>query len=95
MALISDTTTKIFDVSQIPPGTLMFARHRSWQHGIGGFVTSITEKEISVQYYPGISNMTNHFFIPCREAAAGQWEMRWSKDLQTSASLGGDSDGTF
>ena len=37
--------------------------------------------EIAVQFHPGIGNVTNHFFILASEAAAGQWEIRWSVDM--------------
>ena len=44
-------------------------------------VTSITEKQVTVQYHPGIGNVTNHFHIPVSEAAANEWEIRWSADM--------------
>ena len=34
-----------------------------------------------MQFHPGIGNVTNHFFILASEAAAGQWEIRWSVDM--------------
>ena len=36
---------------------------------------------VAVQFHPGIGNVTNHFFILASEAAAGQWEIRWSVDM--------------
>lgn len=38
---------------------------------------------ITVQYHPGIANVTNHFFLPAEEVAAGEWEVRWTKDMKT------------
>ena len=46
-------------------------------------MTTAAENQLIVQYYPGISNVTNHFMIPVSEAAEGQWEVRWSADLSS------------
>ena len=81
MALIESQTSKVFDIEQIEKGDLLYAKHRSWPEGKGGFVTAVTEERITVQYHPGIANVTNHFFLPAKEVAAGEWEIRWSKDL--------------
>lgn len=81
MSLIIEQWGTLFDLSQIKQGYLLYARHYTWEKGKSGFVTSVTEKKLSVQYHPGIGNITNHFFIPVSEAAAGEWEIRWSADL--------------
>lgn len=81
MALIVDSITKVFDTAQIKKGYLMYAKHRSWPDGRGGFVTAVTDKQITVQYHPGIANVTNHFFLQADEVAAGEWEVRWSADM--------------
>lgn len=78
-----------YDLSQIKTGDLVYARHYTWNSGRAGFVTSATEKELTVQYHPGIGNVTNHFHIPVEEAAAGQWEIRWSSDLSEVFTCGG------
>lgn len=79
--LLVDKTETLYDLSQIRSGCLLYARHYTWDSGKAGFVTSATEKNLTVQYHPGIGNVTNHFHIPVAEAAAGQWEIRWSHDL--------------
>ncbi len=81
MSLITRQQTTLFDLSQIKQGYLLYARHYTWEKGKSGFVTSVTEKKLTVQYHPGIGNITNHFFIPVSEAATGEWEIRWSADL--------------
>ncbi len=81
MALITEKPTAVFDLSQIRCGYLIWGRHKTWNEGKAGFVTSATEKELIVQYHPGIGNVTNHFFIPVAEAVEGQWEIRWSADM--------------
>lgn len=81
MSLIIERQEIMFDLSQIKQGYLIYGRHSTWKEGKSGFVTSATEKKLTVQYHPGIGNITNHFFIPVSEAAAGEWEIRWSADL--------------
>lgn len=82
MALIVDTQTKVFDTTKIKKGDLLYAKHKSWPEGKGGFVTAVQTNEITVQYHPGIGNVTNHFFLQVGEVAAGDWEIRWTEDLK-------------
>lgn len=91
MALVIDATTEKFDLSKLTKGALVFARHRTWPEGKGGFLTSVTEQELIVQYYPGMSCITNHFYLLADEVAAGEWEIRWSKDLTDINSYGGET----
>ena len=49
MALIVDSITKVFDTAQIKKGYLMYAKHRSWPDGRCGFVTAVTDNQITVQ----------------------------------------------
>lgn len=81
MGLVIDSVKKVFDTGVIKKGCLIYGKHQSWREGRKGFVTAVTEKEITVQYHPGIANVTNHFFIPVTEVTEGQWELRWSDDL--------------
>lgn len=81
MALITEKPESVFDTSEIKAGYLLYAKHFSWKEGIGGFVTAVTEKEIVVQYHPGIGNVTNHFIMQAKDVAAGDWEIRYSADL--------------
>lgn len=81
MALVVEQPTATFDLNEIAKGDLVYGKHYSWMEGKAGFVTSSTEKELIVQYHPGIGNVTNHFRIPVDEAVDGQWEIRYSKDM--------------
>lgn len=81
MALVAEKPRAAFDLAEIERGHLLWGRHRTWNEGKAGFVTSATEDRLVVQYYPGIGNVTNHFIIPAAEAADGQWEIRWSDDM--------------
>ena len=60
---------------------MLYAKHHSWEEGKTGFVTSVTEKKLVVQYHPRIGNVTNHFFVSVDDVIAGKWEIRWSSDL--------------
>lgn len=91
MGLIVDSVSKVFDTAQIEKGYLVYAKHRTWAEGKAGFVTAVTDTQITVQYHPGIGNVTNHFFLPASEVAAGEWEVRWSKDMsQVNKYTGGE-----
>jgi len=81
LALVIEKRETFFDLSQIGRGYLLWGKHRSWDSGRAGFVTSATENELVVQYHPGIGNVTNHFRIPVSEVMEGQWEIRWSADM--------------
>ena len=83
MSLIKNETRPVFDLNEIEKGNLLYARHRSWQNAEGksGLAADVTEQEILVQYISGIRNVTNHFRIPVKEAAEGEWQIRWSKDM--------------
>lgn len=82
MGLITDETKKVFDLALIKKGYLVYAKHRTWTEGKAGFVTAATGQQITVQYHPGIANVTNHFVLPVEEVAAGEWEIRCSKDMK-------------
>ena len=82
MALVIEKPAEVFDLSQIGCGYLLWGRHCTWEEGKAGFVTSATEKQLVVQYHPGIGNITNHFIIPVSEVSKGQWEIRWSPDMR-------------
>ena len=104
MELVVIENRPVFDTTQAERGDLVYARHRSWEKGRGGILTRVTAEKLTVQYYPPIGNVTNHFEIPISEAAAGQWEIRWSKDLleigdvemvsEESGTAGGSDGGT-
>ena len=82
MALIIEKPVNSFDLSQIKCGDLLWGKHSTWNEGRAGFVTSATDNQLITQYHPGIGNVTNHFIIPVSEAISGQWEIRWSSDMQ-------------
>ncbi len=81
MDLVAEKPIAAFDLDQVRCGDLLWGIHCTWTDGKAGLVTAATEKQLTVQYYPGIGNITNHFIIPVSEVAAGEWQVRWSADL--------------
>jgi len=93
MSLITEKPVMTYNLTQIARGQLLWGKHCTWNEGKAGFVTSVTEEQLIVQYYPGIGNVTNHFMIPVSEAVSGQWEIRWSADLSEVSEYGIKADG--
>lgn len=71
----------LMDLYQRKPGFLLYGRHKTWEAGKSGIVIAVAENRLAVQYFPGIGNVTNHFFIPVSEAENKEWEIRWTYDL--------------
>ena len=92
MALVTEKPRAAYDLIEIKRGHLLWGRHRTWNEGKAGFVTSATEDQLIVQYFPGIGNVTNHFIIPVSEAVEGQWEIRWSADMSEVKEYGAETD---
>lgn len=81
--LIKSETTQCYNTEEVRCGMLMYAKHRTWDKGERGFITYADKELIIVQYYPGIGNVTNHLKLYAQEVAAGEWEVRWSDDLNS------------
>lgn len=78
--LLVDKTGKEFSKTEIPRGTIIFAKHLTWDTGVTGIVTDVTKEAVRVQYLPAIRNVMNHFFIKAEEVQKGQWVLRYSND---------------
>lgn len=85
--LLVNAERKEFNLREINRGTLIYAKHKSWPEGQTGIVTDASGEMIRVQYLPSIQNVLNHFFIPAIEAEAGEWEIRYSGDLENIVSF--------
>ena len=94
MSLVAEKQTAVFDLAQIRRGDLLYGRHCTWDKGKSGFVTSATENQLTVQYFPGIGNVTNHFIIYISEVVNGEWEIRWSADMTEIKEFGIEADGS-
>lgn len=93
MLIIKEETEK-FNLDEIKRGTLICAKHRTWKEPEKGFVVCVNEKEVIVQYLPSIGNVTNHFFLPVGEVVKGEWEIRYTNDMQTIIAYPGEEGGT-
>lgn len=82
MELIIEETRKVFNFEAIKPRWCVYAKHRSWVEGKCGFVTAMTQTELTVQYAPDIRNVSNHLFIPVEQVEHGEWLIRVSPDLK-------------
>ena len=82
MTLITEEIRKIYNKNFITAGSLVVARHISWKEAKCGIITSVTEKEITIQCLSSIGNGTNYLTIPVEEVDGKKWMLRWSKDLK-------------
>lgn len=82
MLIVKEPTEK-FNTEEIRRGTLVYAKHKTWENGEKGFVTTASEDEVIVQYPPKIGNVTNHFFLRAEEVAKADWEVRYTNDMET------------
>lgn len=76
--LLVNSEIRTFNLDEIGRGTLIFARHKSWDEGQAGIVTEASGDLLRVQYPPSIQNVLNHYFIPVSEIE--EWEVRYSND---------------
>lgn len=78
--LLVDKMGKEFSEKEISRGSLVYAKHMTWDAGVTGIVTEVTKDMVRVQYIPAIRNVMNHFFIKADEVQKGQWILRYSND---------------
>ena len=70
-----------FNTQEIKRGTLICAKHSTWQDWKSGIVTAVKENLLRVEFPPEeIGCIVNHYCIPASEVAAGQWQIRYSSD---------------
>ena len=79
MGLVIEEPAITFNLESIKRGDVIWAKHKTWNEGKGGFVSAVNERQIVVQYSPGIGNVVNHYIIEAREIEG--WTVRWSSDL--------------
>lgn len=101
MGLIINKSKDVFDLTQIARGYLFYGKHKTWDEGKSGIVTSAREDKLIIQYHPEIGNITNHYYVHASEVIKDEWEIRWSKDLTeineygTESAESGDIDDEF
>lgn len=94
MDLLTEKNRSLFN-TEIKKGTLIWAKSEKWDVGVPGFISGVSEEQLTVMFHPNISNVVNHYIIPAKEVADGKWIIRWSEDLETVNVLdGGEIDET-
>lgn len=83
MSLITDTTSKIFNLAAISRGDCVRVRRGGDYTFKNGFVTKTSEKEIQILYSNTQNGSTSYLTILAADAAAGVWEVYWTSDFQT------------
>ena len=78
--LLIDKSTTVFDTEEVVRGSLMYAKHSSWDKGVSGIVTEANEKFIRLQFLPEIANVINHTIIKASDVVKGYWLIRYSSD---------------
>lgn len=99
--LIKDGESKVFDEEEVKRGTLISAKHSSWDESIAGMVSQVHERYIVVNFLPSKLNVMNHYFIHMSELLKGEWDIRYSNDGMTTINeyppqqhMKGESDGS-
>ena len=82
MAIIITESKTTINTEEITRGTLIWAKHSSWEAGICGIVSGVNEEKITVRYLPSVQNVQNHFEIPASELTGEEpeWQVRYSSD---------------
>ncbi len=83
MALIVDTSIKVFDLEAIHRGDCIRIRRAGDTTYKNGIVTKVTEKEIQILYANTQNTATSYAAITAADAAIGVWEVWWTTDFQT------------
>ena len=79
MLLVNKSST-VFNTEEVTRGSLMYAKHSSWDEGVSGIVTEAHEKAIRLQFLPAINNVLNHTVIYASDVVKGDWTVRYSSD---------------
>ena len=80
MPIIKNNTRTEIDLDEIKRGTLIWAKHRTWECGIGGVVSTVNADMIFVRFLPKIQNVRNHYVITAKELEKCEWQVRYSSD---------------
>ena len=78
--LLIDKSSTVFNTEDVTRGSLMYAKHSSWDEGVSGIVTEANEKFIRLQFLPKIANVINHTIIKASDVVDGYWLVRYSSD---------------
>jgi len=89
MSLLVEATKTIINTDEVARGSLIWAKHSSWDEGVSGMVSDATEQRILVRFLPSIQNVMNHYVITADELVGGEWRVRYSGDgMETVSTYG-------
>lgn len=94
MALVIDTTIKVFDTEAIHRGDCIRIKRAGDTTAKNGFVTKVTDKEIQILYSNTQNTASSYVTITAADVAIGVWEVWWTTDFLTIGyenNGGGDS----
>lgn len=92
--LIKETTNNVINTEEVSRGTLIWAKHSSWEDGISGIAEYVDERKIVVRFLPTTQNVQNHFMMLAKDISGGSWTVRYSNDgMETVLSYGGTESG--
>lgn len=82
MQIVTKKEESAFNLAEIKEGWCAYVKHKTWLEGKPGYIASLSENTMIVQYCPGIRNISNHTLIKAKDVAEGEWEIRVSPDLK-------------
>ena len=83
MALITNNTQAVFDLSQIHRGDCIRVRRTGDTAFRNGFVTEVTDDKLRMLYCNTQNNATSYLDVRAVDVAVGVWEIFWTADFQT------------
>lgn len=82
MTLIKTNIAPFFDLDKVHKGDLIRAKHATWKESKNGVITGATRDALTVLYYAGIGNVSNHFVITANEVDCGEWSGKCTADME-------------
>ena len=82
MQIVTKKEESKFNLEEIKEGWCAYIKHSSWTEGKAGYISALSENIMTVQFCPGIRNISNHTFVKAKDVATGEWEIRVSPDLK-------------
>lgn len=89
MELIRQSGVAVFDPQAIRRGDLLRARYNGWNEARNGLVFRMEPERLTVQFMPAVGNVSAFYVIQAGEVERGEWEILWSRDLETVERTGG------
>lgn len=82
MQIITKKEDIKFNLDVVKESWCVYIKHISWEQGITGYISALSKDSMTIQFCPGIRNVSNHTFVTAESVAKGEWELRISPDLK-------------